>query len=68
MGYKKGMQRRSRGLLVGGHDDHFLIIDKVGADYVVGVRSHNGELLSVYLRSDDMIEVMKFLTQTPNQN
>ena len=62
------MQRRSRALLVGGHDDHFLIIDKVGADYVVGVRSRNGELLSVYLRSDDMIEVMKFLTQTPNQN
>jgi hypothetical protein len=62
------MQRRSRGLLVGGHDDHFLIIDRVGTDYVVGVRSHNGELLSVYLRSDDITEVMKFLTQAPNQS
>jgi hypothetical protein len=53
--------------MVGGHDDHFLIIDRVGADYVVGVRSQTGDLLSVYLRNDDIVEVMKFLARNPNQ-
>jgi hypothetical protein len=53
--------------MVGGHDDHFLIIDKVGTDYVVGVRSNNGELLSVYLRNDDIAEVLKFLSQISNR-
>ena len=61
------MQRRSRGLLVGGHDDHFLIIDRAGVDYVVGVRSDTGDVLSVYLRSDDIIEVLKFLSVQPKQ-
>jgi hypothetical protein len=62
------MHRRSRGLMVGGHDDHFLIIDRVGADYVLGVRSRNGDVLSVYLRTDDIVEVMKFLTEKSGQD
>src|SRR6516165_8749385 len=51
------MHRRSRGLMVGGHDDHFLIIDRVGADYVLGVRSHNGDVLSVYCRPNVQMSV-----------
>ena len=58
---------RSRGLLIGGHDDHFLIIDRGGTDCVFGVRSPNGELLSVYLRSDDITEIVKFLARKPDQ-
>jgi hypothetical protein len=54
--------------MVGGHDDHFLIIDRVGADYVLGVRSLNGDVLSVYLRTDDIVEVVKFLTEKSGQN
>src|SRR5215469_2073243 len=33
---------RSRGLLISGYDDHFLIIDRAGTDCVFGVRSPNG--------------------------
>ena len=51
--------------MVGGHDDHFLIIDRAGTDYVLAVRSHTGEVLSIYLRSDDIVEMMNFLTDKP---
>ena len=51
-----------RGLAIGGHDDHFLIVDRVGADYVIGVRAKNGEVMSVYLRSDDIERVIQFIS------
>jgi hypothetical protein len=38
-----------RGLVVGGHDGSFLILDRVGSvDVVIGVRSHGGEVESVW--------------------
>ena len=52
-----------RGLAVGGHDGCFLIIDRVGIDYVVGVRSHTGEVLSVYLMDVDIEKVVEFLSR-----
>ena len=52
--------------MVGGHDDHFLIIDRVGIDYVVGVRSHTGEVLSVYLRSEDIAKVAEYISRKPD--
>ena len=43
------MENQSRGLVVGGHDGSFLVIDRVDmVDYVFGVRSQTGEVLSVY--------------------
>ena len=45
-----------------GHDGSFLIIDRVGnVDVVVGVRSHTGEVLSVYLMNADIEKLMEFL-------
>ena len=38
------MSCHSRGLAVGCHDDCFLIVDRVGQDFVVGVRAHTGEV------------------------
>jgi hypothetical protein len=55
--------RFSRGLALGGHDDHFLIIDRVGSDYVVAVRAKNGDVLSVYLRADDIERVKEFFSR-----
>ena len=52
------MQNHSRGIAVGGHDGWFLIIDKAGVDYVFGVRSHTGEVLTVYV---DIKKVIEFL-------
>jgi hypothetical protein len=58
------MKNCSRGLAVGGHDSSFLIVDRVGrVDFVVGVRSHTGEVLSVYLMDRDIKKLMEFLTQ-----
>ena len=52
-----------RGLAVGGHDGSFLIVDRVGrADFVVGVRSHTGAVLSVYLMDVDARKLIEFLT------
>jgi len=35
-----------QGLALGGHDGSFLIVDRVGrVDFVVGVRSHTGDVL-----------------------
>jgi hypothetical protein len=58
------MKNCSRGLAVGGNDGSFLILDRVGSvDFVIGVRSHTGEVLSVYLMERDIKKLMEFLTQ-----
>ena len=58
------MQNCTRGLAVGGHDGCFLIVDKVGrVDFVIGVRSHTGEVVSVYLMNTDIEKVVEFLTR-----
>jgi hypothetical protein len=54
--------RTSNGLAIGGHDGSLLIIDRVGrVDFVVGVRSHTGEVLSVYLMDIDIEKLVEFL-------
>jgi hypothetical protein len=56
------MKNCSKGLAIGGHDGGFLIVDRVGnADAVVGVRSHTGEVVSVYLMDADIEKLMEFL-------
>ena len=56
------MKNCSKGLAIGGHDGSFLIIDRVGrVDVVVGVRSHAGEVLSVYLMDADIEKLMESL-------
>jgi hypothetical protein len=58
------MKHCSRGLAVGGRDGSFLIVDRGGRlDFVVGVRSHNGEVLSVYLMDDDIEKLIEFLSR-----
>ena len=58
------MQNCSRGLAIGGHDGSFVIVDRVGrVDFVVGVRSHTGEVLSVYLMDADIKKLMEFLVR-----
>jgi hypothetical protein len=58
------MKNCVRGFAVGGHDGSFLIVDRVGrVDFVVRVRSHTGEVLSVYLMDRDIKKLMEFLTQ-----
>jgi hypothetical protein len=58
------MKNCARGLVVGGHDGSFLIIDRVNSvDFVVGVRSHTGEVLSVYLMDHDIEKVVEFLSR-----
>ena len=52
----------TKGLAIRGHDGSFLIIDRVGrVDFVVGVRSHTGEVVSVYLMDADIEKLMEFL-------
>jgi hypothetical protein len=58
------MKNCSRGLAIGGHDGSFLIVDRAGSvDFVVGVRSHTGEELSVYLMDRDIEKVLEFLSR-----
>jgi hypothetical protein len=58
------MKHCSRGLAVGGRDGSFIIVDRVGrVDFVVGVRSHNGEVLSVYLMNADIEKLIEFLSR-----
>jgi hypothetical protein len=58
------MKQFSRGLAVGGRDGSFLIVDRVDAvDFVVGVRSNNGEVLSVYLMDRDVEKLIEFLSR-----
>ena len=63
-GYHPGMSCHSRGLAIGGHDDCFLIVDRVGQDFVVGVRAHTGEVSTVYLMDVDIEKLVKFLSET----
>ena len=58
------MSCHPRGLAVGGHDDCFLIVDQVGQDFVVGVRTHTGEVSTVYLMDVDIEKLVKFLSQS----
>jgi hypothetical protein len=61
------MGNQSRGFIVGGHDGSLLVIDRVDIlDYVFGVRSHTGEVLSVYLRNDDIEKLVEFLSRKGN--
>jgi hypothetical protein len=56
------MKNCSNGLAIGGHNGSFLIIDRVGrVDFVVGVRSHTGVVLSVYLMDIDIEKLVEFL-------
>jgi hypothetical protein len=56
------MKNCSEGLAIGGHDGSFLIVDRVrDMDVVVGVRSHTGEVLSVYLMDADIEKLREFL-------
>jgi hypothetical protein len=58
------MKHCSRGFAVEGHDGSFLIVDRVGrADFIVGVRSHNGEVLSIYLMAHDIEKLFEFLSR-----
>ena len=58
------MENCSKGLAIGGHDGSFLIIDRVGnVDVVIGVRSHAGEVLSVYLTDADVEKLTEFLAK-----
>ena len=58
------MENCSKGLAIGGHDGSFLIVDRVGNAYVlVGVRSHTGEVLSVYLMDADIEKLREFLSR-----
>ena len=53
-----------QGLAVRGHDGSFLILDRVGSvDVVIGVRSHTGKVLSVYLMEPDIEKVVEFLSR-----
>jgi hypothetical protein len=62
------MQNCSRGLAIGGHDGSFLIVDCVGrVGFVVGVRSHTGDVLSVYLIDADIEKLIEFLTGKHDQ-
>jgi hypothetical protein len=60
------MPFNSRGLALGGHDNCFLIVDRVGQDFVVGVRAHTGEVSTVYLMGVDIEKLVKFLSQSPD--
>jgi hypothetical protein len=58
------MKNCSKGLAIGGHDGSLLILDRVGrADFVVGVRSHTGDVLSVYLMDADIEKLIDFLNR-----
>jgi hypothetical protein len=58
------MKNCSRGFAIRGHDGSFLIVDRAGGvDFVVAVRSHTGEVLSVYLMDGDIEKLMEFLSQ-----
>jgi len=58
------MEKSTRGLVVGGHDGSFLILDRVASlDVVIGVRSHGGEVASVYLMDADIEKLVEFLSR-----
>jgi hypothetical protein len=49
--------------LVGGHDDCFLIIDRVGQDFVVGIPSSYRRVLTIYLMDVDIEKLVQFFSQ-----
>jgi hypothetical protein len=58
------MENSIRGLVVGGHDGSFLILDRVGSvDVVIGVRSHSGDVESVYLMDADIEKMVEFFSR-----
>jgi hypothetical protein len=58
------MKNCSGALAVGGHDGSYLVLDRVGnLDCVVGVRSPDGTVVSVYLMDVDIQKVVEFLTR-----
>jgi hypothetical protein len=57
------MPCHSRGLAVGGHDNCFLIVDRVGRDLVVGIRARTGEVSTVYLMDVGIEKLVNFLSQ-----
>ena len=51
------------GVAIGDHDGSLLIVDGVGrVEFVVGLRSHTGEVMSVYLTDVDVEKLIEFLT------
>ena len=61
------MENSIRGLVVGGHDGSFLILHRVGSvDAVIGVRSHTGEVASVYLMDANIEKLVEFLSRKAN--
>ena len=53
-----------QGLAIGGHDGSLLVVDRVArSDCVVGIRSPDGEVLSVYLTNVDIEKLLEFLGQ-----
>jgi hypothetical protein len=57
-----GMKNCSGALAVGGHDGSHLVLDRVGnLECVVGVRSPDGTVVSVYLLDVDIQKVVEFL-------
>jgi hypothetical protein len=58
------MDGNVQGLAVGGHDGSFLVVDRVArSDCVIGIRSPDGEVLSVYLTNVDIEKLVEFLGQ-----
>ena len=56
------MDDEFQALAVGGHDGSFLVVDRVARlDCVVGIRSPDGEVLSVYLTNVDIEKLVEFL-------
>jgi hypothetical protein len=55
---------RTVGLAIGGHNGSLLGVDRVGrVEFVVGLRSHTGDVLSVYLTDVDVEKLIEFLTR-----
>jgi len=57
------MKNCLRPIAVGGHDGSYLVLDRVGnLDCFVGVRRHDGAVVSVYLMDTDIQKVVEFLS------
>jgi hypothetical protein len=55
------MHGNPQALAIEGRDGSYLILDRVGGvDIVVGVRSHIGEVLSVYLMDVEINRLVEF--------
>jgi hypothetical protein len=58
---EKDQMRRLALFLLSERREHF---DRVGQDFVVGVRAHTGEVSTVYLMDVDIEKLVKFLSQS----